>query len=124
MKTTGLILIIVGGLASLIGLGVIVNGLTSNYASSTCAKWEASENKYNEAKRKCNSLASDLTPGSKESFIKNCNESETIGLTGKYECESAKNYLTKQFIKGIVAAVIGFLLAIIGFFFRRRKAIV
>ncbi len=114
----GIVLIIIGGLAFLIGLLVCVNTWTSDYASSTCEKAEHDKKAFAEAKERCGSTTSD------------CYRQETIGLTSDDDCEYKKSYMNRQLIMGIVPAVIGALAAIVGlvmaiggFFLGRKKAV-
>ncbi len=111
MKPVGIILLIVGVLALLIGLFVCFNTLTSDYASSACEKAAKDEKAYNEAKGKCGPTTSE------------CYKNATIGLTPQSECDSKKSFMRNQLIMGIVPAVVGALLAIVGFFIGRRKAV-
>ncbi len=113
MKTIGLILTVVGVLALLIGLVVCVVTLTSDYASSACTKAEADKSKFNDAKMKCASLS--------EPLRSECVKRETSGLTTQADCESNTSFMRTQLIMGIAPVVIGFLLAIVGFFLWRRK---
>lgn len=106
MRIAGLILSIFGILILLIGLVVCVVTLTSDYASSACARAAADESKFAEAKRKC------ANPS--ELYKKDCLNQLTIGLTSQEECDDRRSYMTKQLIMGIVPAVIGGLLAVIG----------
>ncbi len=106
MRIAGLILSIFGILILLIGLGVCVVTLTSDYASSACARAVADESKLAEAKRKC--------ANSSEYLKDNCLNREASGLTSQEECDDRRSYMTKQLIMGIVPAVIGGLLAVIG----------
>lgn len=107
MKPLGIILVVVGILALLIGLVKCFTTLTSDYASSACVKAEADKSKFAEAKRNCGDLP--------EYSKKDCLDRETVGLTTQDDCESRKSFMTKQLIMGIVPAVIGGLLMIIGF---------
>jgi ABC-type antimicrobial peptide transport system permease subunit len=114
----GIILILVGGLALLIGLVVCVATLTSDYASSACEKAENDRKAFDEAKATCGSTTSE------------CYKQATIGLTTEAECESNTSFMRKQLVMGIVPAVIGALvgfvgvvLVIFGFLGRRKKAV-
>jgi len=114
----GIILILVGGLALLIGLVVCVTTLTSDYASSTCKQAAADQKAFSEARENCGSTTSE------------CYKQATVGLTTQEDCESKQSYMTKQLIMGIVPAVVGaflafvgIILAIWGFMGRRKKAV-
>lgn len=114
----GVILILLGGLALLIGLVVCVTTLTSDYASSTCEKAENDRSAFSEASAKCGSTTSE------------CYKQATIGLTTEDDCEYKTAYMRKQLIMGVVPAVIGaflafvgVVLAIFGFLGRRKKAV-
>jgi len=114
----GIILILVGGLALLIGLLVCLNTWTSDYASSTCEKAANDRQAFDEARDRCGSISSE------------CYKQATVGLTSEDDCENKKSYMRNQLIMGIVPAVIGALLAFLGllmaiggFFFRRKKAV-
>ncbi len=111
MKPVGIILIGVGVLALLIGLVVCVNTLTSDYASSACESAASDKKLFDEAKATCGSTSSD------------CYKRLTGALTSESDCENNKSFMTKQLIMGIVPVVIGFLLAIVGFFVGRKKAV-
>lgn len=113
----GIILILVGGLALLIGAVVCVTTLTSDYASSACEKAATDQQAFSEARENCGSTTSE------------CYKQATIGLTTQEECESKESYMRKQLIMGIVPAVlgafvafVGILLVIFGFIGRRKKA--
>jgi hypothetical protein len=99
---TGIILILVGGLALLIGAIVCVTTLTSDYASSTCKQAAADQEKFSEARANCGSPNSE------------CYKQATVGLTTQEDCESKQSFMTKQLIMGIVPAVVGALLAFVG----------
>ena len=114
----GIILILVGGLALLIGLVVCVTTLTSDYASSACEKAANDQKAFSEARANCGSTATD------------CYKQATLGLTTEDECESKTTFMRNQLIMGVVPAVIGALvafvgtlLAIVGFIGRRKKAV-
>ena len=114
----GIILILVGGLALLIGLVVCVTTLTSDYASSTCKQAAADQEKISEARANCGSPNSE------------CYKQATIGLTTQDDCEYRESYMRKQLIMGIVPAVLGALIAFVGaivaiwgFIGRRKKAV-
>lgn len=98
----GIGLIIVGGLALLIGLVVCITTLTSDYASSACEKAANDQRAFSEARAKCGSTTSD------------CYKQATIGLTTQEECESKESFMRNQLIMGIVPSVIGAFLAFIG----------
>ena len=114
----GIVFIIIGGLAFLIGLVVCFNTWTSDYASSTCERAANDKQAFAEAKERCGSITSD------------CYKQATIGLTTEEDCENKTAYMRNQLIMGIVPAVIGALLAFIGllmgiggFFFGRKKVV-
>lgn len=113
----GIILVLFGGLALAIGLVVCVVTLTSDYASSACERAAKDEKAFSEAREKCGSTTSD------------CYKQETIGLTTQDDCDSKKAFMTKQLIMGIVPAVVGAfvvliggILVILGIIGRRKKA--
>ena len=113
----GIILILVGGLALLIGSVVCVTTLTSDYASSACKQAAADEEKFSEARANCGSPNTD------------CYKQATIGLTTQDDCDSKTSYMRNQLLMGIVPAVlgaliafVGLILAIWGFIGRRKKA--
>ena len=113
----GIILILVGGLALLIGLVVCVTTLTSDYASSTCKRAAADQEAFREARENCGSTASE------------CYKQATIGLTTQEDCESKTSFMRNQLFMGIVPAVLGALIAFIGaivaiwgFISRRKRA--
>lgn len=112
----GIILVLVGGLALLIGLVVCVTTLTSDYASSTCEKAANDQKAFSEARAQCGSTTSD------------CYKQATIGLTTEEECESKTTFMRNQLIMGVVPAVVGAFVAIVGavvaifgFIGRRKK---
>jgi hypothetical protein len=114
----GIILILLGGLALLIGAVVCVTTLTSDYASSACEKAANDQKAFSEARENCGSTTSE------------CYKQATIGLTTQEDCESKESYMRKQLIMGIVPAVmgafvafVGIILAIFGFIGRRKKAV-
>lgn len=114
----GIILILVGGLALLIGLVVCVTTLTSDYASSTCKQAAADQEKFSEARANCGSPNSE------------CYKQATIGLTTQEDCESKTTYMRNQLLMGVVPAVLGALIAFVGailavwgFIGRRKKAV-
>jgi hypothetical protein len=114
----GIILVMFGGLALLIGLVVCVTTLTSDYASSECERAANDRKAFDEAKATCGSTTSE------------CYKQATIGLTTQEDCEYKESYMRKQLIMGIVPAVLGALvafigvvLAIFGFIGRRKKAV-
>ena len=114
----GVILILFGGLALLIGLVVCVTTLTSDYATVACERAANDRSAFNEASARCGSPMTE------------CYKQATIGLTTEEECESRTAYMRKQLIMGIVPAVIGAFLAfvglvlgIFGFIGRRKKAV-
>jgi ABC-type antimicrobial peptide transport system permease subunit len=113
----GIILILGGGLALLIGLVVCVTTLTSDYASSTCERAANDRRAFSEAKANCGSTTSE------------CYKQATIGLITEEECQSKTSFMRNQLLMGVVPAVIGALvafvgavLAILGFIGRRKKA--
>jgi hypothetical protein len=112
----GIILVLVGGLAFLIGLVVCVATLTSDYASSTCESAANDQKAFSEARERCGSTTSE------------CYKQATIGLTTQEECESRTTFMRNQLIMGVVPAVVGAfvvfiggVLAIFGFIGRRKK---
>lgn len=112
----GIILILVGGLALLIGLVVCVTTLTSDYASSACEKAANDQEAFSEARANCGSITSD------------CYKQATVGLTTEDECESKTTFMRNQLIMGVVPsvigafmAIVGAILAILGFIGRRKK---
>jgi hypothetical protein len=114
----GILLILLGGLALIIGLIVCVNTWTSDYASSTCERAAKDREAFAAARELCGSVTSD------------CYRQATIGLTSAEECENKQAFMNRQLIMGIVPAVIGALLAFVGllmavggFFFGRKKAV-
>lgn len=114
----GIILILVGGLALLIGLVVCVTTLTSDYASSACEQAANDQKAFSEAKANCGSTTSD------------CYKQATLGLTTEEECESKTTFMRNQLIMGVVPtlvgafmAIVGAILAILGFIGRRKKAV-
>jgi hypothetical protein len=114
----GIILILIGGLALLIGAVVCVTTLTSDYASSACEQAAKDEKAFSEARENCGSTTSE------------CYRQATIGLTTQEDCESKEAYMRNQLIMGIVPAVlgafvafVGLILAIFGFMGRRKKAV-
>ena len=114
----GVILILFGGLALLIGLVVCVTTLTSDYATAACERAANDRSAFDEASARCGSPTTE------------CYKQATIGLTTEEECESRTAYMRKQLVMGIVPAVIGaflaflgLVLAIFGFIGRRKKAV-
>ena len=114
----GIILILVGGLALLIGAVVCVTTLTSDYASAECEKAAHDRKAFEEAKANCGSTTSD------------CYKQATIGLTTQEDCEHNESFMRRQLIMGIVPAVfgafiafVGLILVIFGFMGRRKKAV-
>jgi hypothetical protein len=114
----GIILILVGGLALLIGSVVCVTTFTSDYATSACKRAAADEEKFSEARANCGSPNTD------------CYKQATIGLTTQEECESRTSYMRNQLLMGIVPAVLGAFIAFVGaivaiwgFIGRRKKAV-
>jgi len=115
----GIVVLLFGGLVLLIGLVVCINTWTSDYATSACRKAEEDQEKFSAARELCGSITSD------------CYRQATIGLTSEDECEAKTAYMNKQMLMGVVPAVIGgilafigFLMAVGGFFFGRRKTAV
>jgi len=113
----GVLLLLIGGLALIIGLIVCINTWTSDYATSTCKKAATDREKFSEARELCGSTSSE------------CYKQATIGLTTEEECENRTAFMNRQLLMGIVPAVIGgllgfvgLLMAIGGFFFGRKKA--
>ena len=115
----GILLVIVGGLALLIGLVVCINTWTSDYVSSACERAARDKEAFDEAKERCGTTTSE------------CYRAATVGLTSEDECENRKSFMQKQMIMGVVPAVIGALLAIVGLLMaiggfvlgRRKKAV-
>ena len=113
----GILLLLVGGLAFIIGLVVCYNTWTSDYATAACEKAAKDREAFAEARERCGSITSD------------CYRSATAGLTSQEDCEHNTEFMNRQLIMGIVPAVIGALLAFVGllmaiggFFFGRKKA--
>jgi ABC-type antimicrobial peptide transport system permease subunit len=113
----GILLILLGGLALIIGLIVCFNTWTSDYATSTCERAARDREAIFDARERCGSTSSD------------CYKEATIGLTTREECEEKTAFMNRQLLMGIVPAVIGALLAFVGllmavggFFFGRKKA--
>jgi len=100
----GILLFLFGGLVLIIGLVVCVNTWTSDYATSACAKAEEDRQKFDEAKELCGDVTSD------------CYKRATVGLTSQDDCEARTEFMKKQMLMGIIPAVVGGLLGIIGFF--------
>ena len=114
----GVILLLVGGLALLIGAVVCVTTLTSDYASLACERAAHDQKAFSEARERCGSPTTE------------CYKQATVGLTTQEECENRQSFMTKQLIMGIVPAVIGafvafvgIILVIFGFIGRRKKAV-
>ncbi len=114
----GILLILGGGLALLIGLVVCFTTLTSDYASLACERAANDRRAFSEARANCGSTTSE------------CYKQATVGLTTDEECEYRTSYMRKQLLMGVVPAVIGALvafvglvLAIVGFIGRRKKAV-
>jgi hypothetical protein len=108
--------ILLGGLVFLIGLIVCINTWNSDYATSACKQAEQDHEKFALAKELCGNTNSD------------CYRQATVGLISEDECEAKTAYMNKQMLMGIVPAVlggilafVGFLMAVGGFFFGRRK---
>lgn len=113
----GILLFLFGGLVLLIGLVVCVNTFTSDYATSACARAEEDRKKFDDAKELCGSTTSD------------CYKTQTIGLITQDECEAKTEYMNKQMLMGIIPAIVGGLLSIVGlvmavggFILGRKKA--
>jgi hypothetical protein len=100
----GVLLFLFGGLVLIIGLVVCVNTLTSDYATSACARAEEDRKKFDEAKELCGDVTSD------------CYRRATIGLTSADDCENATAFMKKQMLMGVIPAIVGGLLGIVGFF--------
>lgn len=112
----GLLLLVIGGLAFIIGVIVCVNTLTSDYATSACQRAAQDESKFDEAKAMCGSTTSD------------CYRQATAGLTSEDECKDRREFMTRQMFMGVIPAVIGgilafvgLIMAIVGFVLARRK---
>ena len=99
----GIVLLLFGGLLFLVGVVVCANTWTSDYATSTCKKAEEDRTKFDAAKELCGNTTSD------------CYRQATIGLTSADECEARTEYMNRQMLMGIVPAVLGGLLAFVGF---------
>ena len=113
----GILLFLFGGLVLLIGLVVCVNTFTSDYATSACARAEEDRKKFDDAKELCGSTTSD------------CYKTQTSGLITPDECEAKTEYMNKQMLIGIIPAIVGGLLSIVGlvmavggFILGRKKA--
>ena len=100
----GVLLFLFGGLVLIIGLVVCVNTWTSDYATSACARAEEDRKKFDEAKELCGDVTSD------------CYRRATIGLTSQDDCENATAFMKKQMLMGVIPAIVGGLLGIVGFF--------
>jgi hypothetical protein len=98
----GTILTIIGALALLIGVVVCITTWTSDYASSTCEKAANDHQAFSEARERCGSTASE------------CYKQATIGLTSQDDCEAKQSYMRNQLIMGIVPAVAGAFVALVG----------
>jgi ABC-type antimicrobial peptide transport system permease subunit len=115
MKIVG----IVGILLLVIGLIVIANTLTSDYATSACQRAAQDQSKFDEAKTMCGSVTSD------------CYRQATAGLTSEDECQNRTDFMTRQLFMGVIPAVIGGVLAFVGLIMaiagfvlaRRKKAV-
>ena len=112
----GILLLLIGALAFVIGAIVCVNTLTSDYATSACQRAAKDQSKFDEAKTMCGSTASD------------CYRQATVGLTSEDECKDRTDYMTRQLFMGIipagiggVLAFVGLIMAITGFVLARRK---
>lgn len=112
----GILLLLFGGLVFLIGLVVCINTYTSDYASSTCEKAAQDRQKFDEARELCGSTTSD------------CYRQATVLLTSEADCEAKTEFMNRQMLMGIIPAVlgavfafVGLLMAIVGFYFGRRK---
>jgi len=114
----GVVLLLFGGLVFLVGLVVCINTWTSDYATSACHKAEEDRTKFEEARELCGNTNSD------------CYRRATIGLTSADDCEAKTAFMNRQLLMGIIPAVIGGVLAFVGFcmavggfvFGRRKKA--
>ena len=100
----GILLFLFGGLVLLIGLVVCVNTWTSDYATTACARAAEDRKKFDDAKDLCGNTTSD------------CYKQATVGLTSEDECEARTEYMKKQMLMGVIPAVVGGLLGIVGFF--------
>ncbi|MCY7345335.1 MAG: hypothetical protein LH614_03870 [Pyrinomonadaceae bacterium] len=101
-------------MALLIGLFVCFTTLTSDYASSTCEKAAVDKSAFEEARAKCGSPTTD------------CYKRATALLTTQDDCDYKKSSMRNQLIMGIVPAVIGALLTVVGFIVfvvGRKKAV-
>ena len=115
----GILLLVIGALAFVIGAIVCVNTLTSDYATSACQRAANDQSKFDEAKTMCGSTTSD------------CYRQATVGLTSEDECKDRTDYMTRQLFMGIIPAVIGGVLAFVGLIMaitgfvlaRRKKAV-
>ena len=114
----GILLLVIGVPALIIGLIVCVNTLTSDYATSACQRAAQDQSKFDEAKNTCGSTNSD------------CYRQATVGLTSQDECKDRTDFMTKQLFMGIIPAVIGgvlafvgLIMAIAGFVLARRKKV-
>lgn len=114
----GVVLVLIGGLALLIGLVVCLNTYTSDYATSTCEKAANDRKAFDDAKELCGSTTSD------------CYRQATSSLTSADDCENRKEFMSRQMLMGIIPAVVGALIAILGlimavggFFMGRKKAV-
>lgn len=114
----GIVLVLIGGLALLIGLVVCLNTYTSDYATSTCEKAANDRKAFDDAKELCGSTTSD------------CYRQATSSLTSADDCENRTAFMNRQMIMGIIPAVVGALIAILGlimavggFFMGRKKAV-
>lgn len=112
----GIVVLVSGGIALIIGLIVCVNTLTSDYATSSCQRAAQDQSKFDEAKTMCGSTTSD------------CYRQATVGLTSQDECKDRTDFMTRQLFMGIIPAVIGgvltfvgLIMAIAGFVLGRRK---
>jgi len=112
----GILLLVFGALAFIIGLIVCATTLTSDYATSGCQRAAQDESKFDEAKTMCGSVTSD------------CYRQATVNLTSQDECKNRTDFMTRQLFMGIIPAVIGgllsfggFIMAIVGFVGARRK---
>jgi hypothetical protein len=115
----GILGLLGGGLVLIIGLIVCINSLTSDYASSACERAENDREAFSEARARCGSPTTD------------CFKQATIGLTTEEECEAKTSFMRNQLIIGVVVAVVGgfvslvgIVLIILGIVGRRKKVAV
>ena len=102
MKIAGILLLLLGLLILIGGIIACVVTLTSNYATTACARAANDRTTFAEAKQLCGGTTSD------------CYKTKTIGLTTDQECEDRKSFMTKQLVISIVPVVIGGFFGILG----------